>query len=212
MTDEKFYAELDAAKTPKKLAELGITVMEESLGIYGNKENLYERFEIMLEKGLDPTMEINEESVMNWLIYGYSDVHLDVAKMIFDKIGVPEIIGFDDEYISFEKELMWRIDFDCYTCEYDVKLFLLALAYTEPLEYLQFNENLYKEMFSQMSYTSRKDISEESEPLVLTQEIFKDIHRFDYTIEMLEQKENFYGCWRLRIFDKKTKIEVAVYH
>lgn len=217
MTTEVFEQRLSEATTPEILAKLASDIMEKSFDIdVFNEEDaqrLYGQFKILIDKDLDPTIEVDDYSVMSFLEYGYADCHLDIAKLIFEKLGMPIVKDFDDEYRPFYKWIRTKVDYDEYSSEYSVKLYLLCLAYCPPEEYIHFSENLYKEMFEDnMNYVSYHNVSEESKPLKLTQEIFKDIHRFDYTIEMLRQEEGKYGCWRLHIFDKKTKIEVATYY
>ncbi len=69
------------------------------------------------------------------------------------------------------------------------------------------SENLFKEMFESVY----RSILDGNTKLDLTPEIFKDIERYDFCVEMDEQKQGYYGCWKLHIFDKKSKIEVASY-
>ena len=92
-------------------------------------------------------------------------------------------------------------------------LFLLCLAYTdEKFELMKMNENLYPEMFDECTmYTSIMFVKEPENPLKLDYKVFRDFENIDFCIEMLEQKLGYYGCWKMHIFDKKSKLEIAVY-
>jgi hypothetical protein len=91
-----------------------------------------------------------------------------------------------------------------------VKLYLLLAAYLWETEetYIEMNDNLYKEMFDWNScYTS---LCQGYTKLFLTPDIFKEIEKYDFSVEMLEQQ--FGQCsWTIHIFDRERKIEVARY-
>jgi hypothetical protein len=57
------------------------------------------------------------------------------------------------------------------------------------------------------SYTSLRP---ECKKLTLTPAIFKEIEKYDFSVEMLEQ-EISHPKWVIHIFDKESKIEVARY-
>ena len=158
----------------------------------------------LLDKGLNPGSQPEENDpwiCINSLAYAYNDDVLDIARMIFDKCGVP---------IEFYSFIATKIDFNYYNVPYVVKLYLLASSYLWEQEetYIRMNENLYEEMFNPMySYTSLRP---EYKKLKLTPAIFKEIEKYDFSVEMLPQ-EIGKPKWVIQIFDKESKIEVARY-
>ena len=66
--------------------------------------------------------------------------------------------------------------------------------------------NLFEEMFT-TTYTSLRP---EHKKLTLTPDIFKEIEKYDFSVEMLPQ-EVATPKWVLHIFEKESKIEVARY-
>lgn len=210
MTNQEFSAKLAQATSPLPLAQLTEEVIEESLGKEDNLPALIvflDQISQLLDAGLDPNIIVDEVSCIYELQYGYTDYHLDAAKRIFDRCGLPTVS--DDDGLTFIGYIRSKMDYNYYNCEYIVKLYLLCCAYTTEETGLRFSPNLYAEMFDGCyCYTSfRKGNS----PLHLTAEIFKDIHKFDFSVEMLPQEEGCYSCWRLHIFEKESKIEVATY-
>lgn len=158
----------------------------------------------LLDKGLNPEGQPDENDdwiCINSLAYAYNDEVLDIARMIFDKCGVPT------EFHSF---LGTKIDFNYYNVSYVVKLYLLASSYIWEQEetYIKMSENLYEEMFTSHCYTS---LQKEYTKLTLTPNIFKEIEKYDISVEMLEQQICKCGKWVIHIFEKESKIEVARY-
>lgn len=211
MTNQEFSTKLAQATTPLLLAKLAEDVIEESLDNRDNipaLQNFLEQIRQLLDAGLNPNIIVDETLCVFDLQYGYTSYHLDAARMIFDRCGLPGI-KTDDGEESFFSWIATKLNYNYYNCEYIVKLYLLCCAYTTEETYLHFSPNLYAEMFDPCAcYTS---VQETHTPLYLTAEIFKDIHKFDFSVEMLPQKKGHAGCWRLHIFEKESKIEVATY-
>ena len=157
----------------------------------------------LLDKGLNPGSQPEENDpwiCINSLAYAYNDDVLDIARMIFDKCGVP------DDFYSF---IGMKVDYNYYNVPYVVKLYLLASAYIWETHdtYIKMSENLYEEMFTLHCYTS---LQKDYKKLILTPEIFKEIEKYDFSVEMLPQ-EICKPKWVIHIFDKESKIEVARY-
>ena len=157
----------------------------------------------LLDKGLNPGSQPEENDpwiCINSLAYAYNDDVLDIARMIFDKCGVP------DDFYSF---IGMKVDYNYYNVPYVVKLYLLASAYLWETQdtYIKMSENLYEEMFTLQCYTS---LQKDYKKLTLTPEIFKEIEKYDFSVEMLPQ-EICKPKWVIHIFDKESKIEVARY-
>ena len=157
----------------------------------------------LLDKGLNPEGHPEENDpwiCINSLAYAYNDEVLDIARMIFDRCGVPL------EFYSF---IGSKVDYNYYNVPYVVKLYLLASAYLWKTEetYIKMNENLYEEMFTLHCYTS---LQKDYKKLTLTPEIFKEIEKYDFSVEMLPQ-EICKSKWVIHIFDKESKIEIAKY-
>lgn len=124
----------------------------------------------------------------------------------FENCGIPTVVDEDgDTFFSYIRS---KIDYNYYNCEFLVKLYLLCCAYTDEETYLRMEENLYEEMFEDSEYISSFDGKIPFNP---TPKIFKDIEKYDYCIEMTEQKDGCYGCWKLIIYDKKSRIKVATF-
>ena len=157
----------------------------------------------LLDKGLNPGSQPEENEpwiCINSLAYAYNDDVLDIARMIFDKCGVP------DDFYSF---IGMKVDYNYYNVPYVVKLYLLASAYLWETQdtYIKMSENLYEEMFTLHCYTQ---LQKDYKKLTLTPEIFKEIEKYDFSVEMLPQ-EICKPKWVIHIFDKESKIEVARY-
>ena len=158
----------------------------------------------LLDKGFNPAEQLDDNDswiCINNLVYAYNDEVLDIARMIFEKCGVPL------EFFSF---ISTKVNFNYFNEPYVVKLYLLASAYIWDKEetYIKMNEYLYEEMFDpEISYTSLRP---EYKKLNLTPVIFKEIEKFDFSVEMLKQ-EISYPKWIIHIFHKESKIEVARY-
>jgi hypothetical protein len=157
----------------------------------------------LLDKGLNPGSQPEDNDpwiCINSLAYAYNDDVLDIARMIFDKCGVP------DDFYSF---IGMKVDYNYYNVPYVVKLYLLASAYLWETQdtYIKMSENLYEEMFTLHCYTS---LQKDYKKLTLTPEIFKEIEKYDFSVEMLPQ-EICKPKWVIHIFDKESKIEVARY-
>lgn len=158
----------------------------------------------LLDMGLNPAGQPEDNDpwiCINNLAYAYKDDVLDIARMIFEKCGVPE------EFYTFVGS---KMDYNYYNVPYVVKLYLLASAYLWQTQetYIKMSNNLCEEMFNPLSgYTSLRP---ECKKLTLTPAIFKEIEKYDFSVEMLEQEINR-PKWVIHIFDKKSKIEVARY-
>lgn len=202
MNNKIFYEKLSACKTKTELALLADDVFEALCdGLEADKGKEY--ISTLLDNGLDIAAEPYENDdwiCINAIRYASSDDVLDIARMIFDRCGVPS------RFFSF---VGTRVDYDCYNVDYVVKLYLLASAYVWQTEetFIKMNENLYEEMFGEYTYTS---LQKDYKKLTLTPEIFREIEKFDFCVEMPPQK--ICECDRiLHIFDKRTRIEVARY-
>ncbi len=158
----------------------------------------------LLDKGLNPEGQPEEDEpwvCINSLVYAYNDEVLDIAKMIFEKCGVPK---------DFFEFIRTKVDYNYYNVPYVVKLYLLSAAYLWETEetYIKINDNLYEEMFNPGScYTS---LHPDYKKIKLTPAIFKEIKKYDFSVEMLQQ-ELYTSKWVIHIFDKESKIEVARY-
>jgi len=111
---------------------------------------------------------------------------------------------------EFLTRLQFKVDFDCYNEPYVMKLYLLAAAYVwETKEtYIKMSENLYEEMFDPtMCYTT---LENGCKKCTLTPAVFKKIEKYDFMVEMLPQKVSRTEQV-IHIFDKESKIEVAIY-
>ena len=158
----------------------------------------------LLDKGLNPAGQPEDNDpwiCINSLAYAYNDDVLDIARMIFEKCGVPE------DFYSF---IGTKVDYNYYNVPYVVKLYLLASAYLWETQetYIKMSDNLYEEMFNPLS--SYISLRPEHKKLTLTPTIFKEIEKYDFSVEMLEQ-EIGQPKWVIHIFDKESKIEVARY-
>lgn len=91
-----------------------------------------------------------------------------------------------------------------------VKLFLLCASYMEKVEGLVMKTDIYHKMLHGY-YVSSYDINEGEKPLELTFKVFRNFENIDFCIEMLEQEKGYYGCWKMHIFDKESKIKIAGY-
>lgn len=212
MDDKLFYTRLENAKTQHEIAQLAYDLLQESLDC--DIESKFEaeiiclpqRVQKLVDKGLDANTLIDSESCIFDLQYGYTDYHLQAAKIIFENCGIPTVVDEDgDTFFSYIRS---KIDYNYYNCEFLVKLYLLCCAYTDEETYLRMEENLYEEMFEDSEYISSFDGKIPFNP---TPKIFKDIEKYDYCIEMTEQKDGCYGCWKLIIYDKKSRIKVATF-
>ena len=158
----------------------------------------------LLDRGLNPAGQTEDNDpwiCVNSLAYAYNDEVLDIARMIFEKCGVPL------EFFSF---IGTKIDYNYYNVPYVVKLYLLASAYLWKNKdtNIKMSDNLYEEMLDPLkSYTSLRP---ECKKLTLTPDIFKEIEKYDFSVEMMEQ-EISHPKWVIHIFDKESKIEVARY-
>ena len=158
----------------------------------------------MLDKGFNPEGQPEENDdwiCINGLAYAYNDDALDIARMIFDRCGVPK---------AFYSFIGTKVDYNYYNVPYVVKLYLLASSYLWENEetHIKMSENLYEEMLDPLSsYTSLRP---ECKKLTLTPAIFKEIEKYDFSVEMLEQ-EISHPKWVIHIFDKESRIEVARY-
>ena len=102
--------------------------------------------------------------------------------------------------------------YDYYSNPFVVRLYLLCLSYMpEENTIITMSSNLYPEMFTNyINYASAINLREGSKPLALDYTVFHNFEKIDFCIEMTEQVKGYYGCWKMHIFDKKTKLELAV--
>lgn len=206
MNESMFFEQLRACKNKKDLALLTEKIIEllicKELKTHVVKSYISE----LLERGLDPSFVIygndvteSESTCIDNLVYAYDEKVLRIARLIFEKCGVPP---------KFYSYVGSRVDYNYYNEPYTVKLYLLASAYVWQMQetYIKMNENLYEEMFDDCYTTLRNDYNK----LTLTPDIFKQIEKFDFLVEMLPQEA---GASKriLHIFDRKSKIEVARY-
>ena len=196
-----FDNKLSTCSTEKDLAVLADEVFEAINA--GMDISLAKSFvQQLLDKGLNPASQPEENDdwiCINGLAYAYNDDVLDIARMIFNRCGVPK---------SFYSFIGTKIDYNYYNVPYVVKLYLLASSYLWETEetYIKMSGNLFEEMFTTI-YTSLRP---EHKKLTLTPDIFKEIEKYDFTVEMLPQ-EVATPKWVLHIFEKESKIEVARY-
>lgn len=203
MNKTDFHNKLSACSTEKDLAVLADEVFEAIND--GMDVSLAKSFvQQLLDKGLNPESQPEENDdwiCINSLAYAYNDDVLDIARMIFNRCGVPK---------SFYSFIGTKIDYNYYNVPYVVKLYLLASSYLWENEdtYIKMSENLYEEMLNPLeSYTSLRP---ECKKITLTPAIFKEIEKYDFSVEMLEQ-EIGHPKWVLHIFEKESRIEVARY-
>ena len=196
-----FDNRLSTCSTEKDLAVLADEVFEAINA--GADISLAKSFvQQLLDKGLNPASQPEENDdwiCINGLAYAYNDDVLDIARMIFNRCGVPK---------SFYSFIGTKIDYNYYNVPYVVKLYLLASSYLWETEetYIKMSGNLFEEMFT-TTYTSLRP---EHKKLTLTPDIFKEIEKYDFSVEMLPQ-EVATPKWVLHIFEKESKIEVARY-
>lgn len=203
MTRSEFESKLSLCADEKDITALADEVLEEIID--GLDIALAKSFvKQLLDHGFDPAAQPEENDpwiCINSIAYVYNDEVLDIARMIFDKCGVPI------EFFSF---LGRKVDFNYYNVPYVVKLYLLSAAYLWETEetYIKMNDNLYEEMFNPLfTYTS---LRQEYKKLTLTPAVFREIEKYDFSVEMLEQ-EICTPKWVIHIFDKESRIEVARY-
>ena len=196
-----FDNRLSTCSTEKDLAVLADEVFEAINA--GADISLAKSFvQQLLDKGLNPASQPEENDdwiCINGLAYAYNDDVLDIARMIFNRCGVPK---------SFYSFIGTMVDYNYYNVPYVVKLYLLASSYLWETEetYIKMSGNLFEEMFT-TTYTSLRP---EHKKLTLTPDIFKEIEKYDFSVEMLPQ-EVATPKWVLHIFEKESKIEVARY-
>lgn len=210
ITESLFEKRLKEANDKQSLAQLAEDVLERSLNNKSQAKLLYNRFEKMLDKGLNINTVVDETSCISLIQYGYTDYHLKTARLIFDRCGLPSVKEDGEETM-----LEWiesKVMYNYYNEDFTVKLYLLCLSYKEgENETVKMNKNLYPEMFNNgIQYTSTLDLREGIIPLDLDYTIFRNFENIDFCVEMIEQVKGYYGCWKMHIFDKKTKLELAV--
>ena len=209
ISNEEFETRLKRINDKQSLAQLAYDVLEASMDYKPQAKLLYGRFEKMLDKGLDINTTVDEMSCVWDIQYGYTDYHLKTARLIFDRCGLP---ASDCDRESFLGWIQTKVDYDCYNCDYLVRLFLLCSSYMDKVDGLVMKDDIYYEMMDDCyCYTSRQDIKEGSNPMELSYKIFRQIENIDYCVETTEQEFGYYGCWKMHIFDKKSKIKIASY-
>lgn len=210
ITETIFVKRLEEANDKQSLAQLAYDVLEDSKNNIPQAKLLYSRFEKMLDKGLDINIVIDEATCIFDLQYGYTNYHLKTARLIFDRCGLPTVK--DDGGETLFDWIESKVMYNYYRSSFVVKLYLLCLSYM-PKEntIITMSSNLYPEMFTNyINYTSAIDLREGSKPLALDYTVFRNFEKIDFCIEMTEQVKGYYGCWKMHIFDKKTKLELAV--
>lgn len=144
------------------------------------------RISRLLDAGIDINDFACDDEPWTWeLLFTPTKYHLKAAKIIFERNGVPDAVCDGESFFDY---LNSAIRFDSYSNSYRVRLFLLVCAYMEnsPSCLKMMNDN--------------------------NVEILKYIDKFDYCVEFEKQASGFYGCWKMHIFDRKSKIEVAQYY
>ena len=158
--------------------------------------------EKILEKGLDldarEDYDPSEWTCLEPLQYANDEELLDLARMIFEKCTIPQRLYVDTLVY------LHRID----SIVYQVKFFLLMHAYMwEPDKpVVKMKDTLLENMFTEgFHYNSPKN-----KKLELTPSIFKEIEKYDISIEVYRLGRH---CCEIiyHIFDKETRLEVATY-
>ena len=208
MTDEEFRAGLSAAKGKNDLTRLMSEVFETA----SEGGNTAERVNMLIDAGFDPRDTVEDASAAASVEYGYCESALSAARVWFGRLGLPDVLYADmPEDNDYAAHLRSKIDYNYYRSDYVVKLYLLVTSFLpEDAEtYIRFHENLYEEMFDpEAGYTSPRS---GSKPCRLSCRIFRDVERFDFMIEMTEQERGLAGCFRIHIFERNSRIGVAVY-
>lgn len=214
MNHAEFEARLAQCQTERELAVLADTVLEELAEEDCEADNFPEQtvdwakyryfIQQLLERGLNPAVapeEDEERTCIDYLMYVYDDAVLEIARMIFEKCGVPT---------KFNGYLGSKMDLNQYDCPQTVKLYLLASAYLWETEetYLQMNENLCVEMFHGGYLWMWPEQDEHR--LELTPAIFKEIEKYDFSVEYLPRTDHR-AKWMFHIFEKESRIEIAKY-
>lgn len=154
----------------------------------------------ILEKGLDldarEDYDPSEWTCLEPLQYANDEELLDLARMIFEKCTIPQRLYVDT--LTY----LYRID----NIVYQVKFFLLMHAYMwEPDKpIVKMKDTLLENMFAEgFDYNSPKN-----KKLELTPSIFKEIEKYDVSIEVYRLGRH---CCEIiyHIFDKETRLEVA---
>ena len=204
---KNFIHKLETAKQDGQLAKLADEVLTEQ----SDYSMLPVQMEMLIEAGLSENDTYEGEPWFWWLMYCHeTKYHLSAAKIIFEWLDIFKIKCDGENFFEF---LQSKIDYSDYDSPYLVKLFLLSCAYVDSVSGLKMVENLYPEMFERdINYAGSVDLRENSKPFKLDASIFKDVDRFDFCVEMEEQKPGYYGCWHMFIYDKKSKLVVARYH
>lgn len=219
MKNTEFQQRLEKAVTDDEITALAFDVFRSVE--FGDPEDelkiMPEQIGVLLDHGLDPDRLLDngeDESCALFLEFGYTDSHLDAAKLIFERCGIPHDCDEDDPDSNYTlmSRIGTKIDYNYFGCDYAVKLYLLCSAYSDEENYLQFNQNLTEKVL-QECYTQPPMYAHKQEDgsYLLTTEIFKDIHSYDYTIEFLPKQPNRNASWRIHIYHKESHIEVAVY-
>lgn len=210
MTTKEFQNRISCESSENGLAQLAYDVIEDSLGEPDTREEvmlLPKRISSLLDSGLNPNVLVDGEVCISGLQYGYTGRHLYALKLILEKCGAPTAL--DNENVTFLDTIQSRITIDYYNFPPVVRMFLLTAAYSEEDIGIRMSPNLDKAMFDNIwPYISSDDSQGH---LVLEKSIFKNIRKYDFCVEMQEQKKGYIGCWRLHIFDIKNRIEVATY-
>ena len=208
-TDDVFKSRLAQANDKESIAQLAFEIIEDSLANRQKSKTLHSRFEKLLDKGLDiniPHKEYDGGSCIWGIQYGYTDYHLKTARLIFDRCGLPSVI--DDGGETFFQWIEGKVMYNYFDSYFLVRLFLLCLSYMDSYDLIKFETNVYQKMLDGL-YISSFDLRDGDGPLKLDLSFLRDYKNIDFCIEMEEQKQGYYGCWKMHIYHKKSRIKIA---
>ena len=199
--------------TKQELTEIALHIMDNCFNEYGDAkysgaetislESLHSAYlihslELLLECGLDPNdiADFHKPFLSDNVLWGAQwvdapNVGAGALRLLLERGGNPNI---DSDAESLFDYVAFRVAYDDYDYDYEfahvAQCWLVLMAFggrfrdgTIPLTMLNGH----------------------------APEIFRNFERFDYEIEPLPQEPDKYGCWRMRIYDKATKEEVARY-
>jgi hypothetical protein len=149
---------------------------------------LPEILQLLLSYGMNPNESFGFDNVMSKLQWiDYKDCAIRSLKLLLKNGGNPNL-SVDGE--SIFDHINTKVSHDRYEDKALVKLWLLLMSYG----------GCWKNAEIPLTMSEGYSI-----------EIFKNYDEYTYTIELLEQIPNCYGCWIMHIFEKCSGIEVAKY-
>lgn len=153
---------------------------------------LLSSLQILLDYGLDPNIEVNDENVMwNTQWVDAPNVGASALRLLLENGGNPNhrLPGESETLFEF---IAFKVSYDEYSHQYfhTVQCWLVLMAFGGCWD----NGNI------PLTMLGNNEVS-----------IFKDFELFDYTIEPLPKEPNKYGCWIMHIFRTDTNEEVARY-